>query len=552
MELTNVTVDLLSRSVGFLRYWPLDKLRGDSSTCSVYYFDRNQILVRDSNNSDWIYVVLKGSLSVIKKLRRVEPKNELLTPRKRCRLSFREPKHHFMRKNVPPGDKHRRHRYSSNDILDDYPDENGSSFSAMRRRFSADLETYKSAFEVESKLESTLPGYHNTVERLGSLNYEKIIRDHRSRLQLKGSHTDGRRSYVTGTQSRDVSRQSVTSEIASPLPITNVEVARTENQNDGAAGTESEDKISSPRRSFLPHISNNNKVVQQETSLSHDQRRSRENVDVKVDGNTDGDADDERVSPMPEGEYESRRQHRKRKRISKTQKGVYLAPSQHSGTGKEVGESSPEPQSLTTSPGPETEQSHHTELLSRNLMNNDREEETPVDGAGKKEESISEKLAKLQIQYQRRIMDREGRKTIAEELDQRGRRDFKFTEVDLDPTVIELQVLEKGQYFGVTPLLFPDQPSLSIVSNGAECLVLSKRLFMQFASEKCLRHLRQTESPYPGDVELSRKLQEVVNWHHGRAVVYRKLESEVRQKQILRKQFLPSYQGQYCFRTGPT
>ena len=44
-------------------------------------------------------------------------------------------------------------------------------------------------------------------------------------------------------------------------------------------------------------------------------------------------------------------------------------------------------------------------------------------------------------------MDREGRKTIAEELDDRGRRDLKFTEADLDPTVIEVQVLERGQYF---------------------------------------------------------------------------------------------------------
>ena len=44
-------------------------------------------------------------------------------------------------------------------------------------------------------------------------------------------------------------------------------------------------------------------------------------------------------------------------------------------------------------------------------------------------------------------MDREGRKTIAEELDERGRRDYRFTEADLDPTVIQIQVLERGQYF---------------------------------------------------------------------------------------------------------
>ncbi|GFS01483.1 hypothetical protein ElyMa_002839800 [Elysia marginata] len=50
-------------------------------------------------------------------------------------------------------------------------------------------------------------------------------------------------------------------------------------------------------------------------------------------------------------------------------------------------------------------------------------------------------------EYQRRVTDREGRKTIAEELDHKARRDFRFTEADLDPTIIEVQVLERGQYF---------------------------------------------------------------------------------------------------------
>lgn len=49
--------------------------------------------------------------------------------------------------------------------------------------------------------------------------------------------------------------------------------------------------------------------------------------------------------------------------------------------------------------------------------------------------------------YQRRFRERVGRKTIAETLDYKGSRDFKYTDVDLNPTFILVQVLERGQYF---------------------------------------------------------------------------------------------------------
>ena len=50
-------------------------------------------------------------------------------------------------------------------------------------------------------------------------------------------------------------------------------------------------------------------------------------------------------------------------------------------------------------------------------------------------------------EYERKFLQREGRKTIAEELDSKGQRDFVFTEADLHPMYIMVQVLERGQYF---------------------------------------------------------------------------------------------------------
>jgi len=45
---------------------------------------------------------------------------------------------------------------------------------------------------------------------------------------------------------------------------------------------------------------------------------------------------------------------------------------------------------------------------------------------------------------------------------------------------------------GVSQMLYPDQPSMCLVSNGAELVVLSKRLFLERANDACMRHIRQT------------------------------------------------------------
>ncbi|KAL8566568.1 hypothetical protein ACOMHN_054790 [Nucella lapillus] len=48
------------RSVGFLKHWPVQELSRHPRACMFHYFNRGQVLVRDSNNSDWIYIVKSG------------------------------------------------------------------------------------------------------------------------------------------------------------------------------------------------------------------------------------------------------------------------------------------------------------------------------------------------------------------------------------------------------------------------------------------------------------------------------------------------------------
>ncbi|XP_053376981.1 uncharacterized protein LOC123529394 [Mercenaria mercenaria] len=61
------------RSMYFLRDWPLEKLQTNPKAMEFCYFRRNTVMVKDSNMSDWIYIVKSGSLRVYKKLKKCYP-----------------------------------------------------------------------------------------------------------------------------------------------------------------------------------------------------------------------------------------------------------------------------------------------------------------------------------------------------------------------------------------------------------------------------------------------------------------------------------------------
>ena len=47
------------------------------------------------------------------------------------------------------------------------------------------------------------------------------------------------------------------------------------------------------------------------------------------------------------------------------------------------------------------------------------------------------------------------------------------------------------RFQGVTSTIFKNQPSLHVVSNGADCLLLSKQFFTKHCSEKMLTRLKE-------------------------------------------------------------
>ncbi|XP_015779126.1 PREDICTED: uncharacterized protein LOC107356968 [Acropora digitifera] len=90
--------------------------------------------------------------------------------------------------------------------------------------------------------------------------------------------------------------------------------------------------------------------------------------------------------------------------------------------------------------------------------------------------------------------------------------EVRITDADLHPMFVQVALLQKGDYFGVSSMIFDEQPSLSLVSNGAECIMISKKFFMNHCSDEIKRRLFVTEIPFPNDETLQKSLQDKVNW----------------------------------------
>uniref|UniRef100_A0A1I8FQH1 Cyclic nucleotide-binding domain-containing protein n=1 Tax=Macrostomum lignano TaxID=282301 RepID=A0A1I8FQH1_9PLAT len=75
------------------------------------------------------------------------------------------------------------------------------------------------------------------------------------------------------------------------------------------------------------------------------------------------------------------------------------------------------------------------------------------------------------------------------------------TELTHQPEFVHMQTLTRGAVFGLQDLFKPDQPSLCVVSNGAECLL-----------SPAADRLRNRVTHYPSRAQLQTRLQERVNW----------------------------------------
>ncbi|KAL4226762.1 hypothetical protein ACF0H5_014742 [Mactra antiquata] len=109
--------------------------------------------------------------------------------------------------------------------------------------------------------------------------------------------------------------------------------------------------------------------------------------------------------------------------------------------------------------------------------------------------------------------DTQAKRTLVDDWENSSRLKKKeITAADLDPEFVLVQILTKGQAFGIQQVLLENQPSLILVSGGAECVMLNKKFYKENIDSNSLQKLKQQISPYPSDEELQNNLQVRVNW----------------------------------------
>ncbi|XP_028407159.1 cyclic nucleotide-binding domain-containing protein 2-like [Dendronephthya gigantea] len=80
--------------------------------------------------------------------------------------------------------------------------------------------------------------------------------------------------------------------------------------------------------------------------------------------------------------------------------------------------------------------------------------------------------------------------------------------------VVQVEVLKPKDQFGLSSLLFNSKSvQCHLVSNGGECILISKEWLLRHASETTLRKMRAQIPPYPSQEELQQRLVDQANWN---------------------------------------
>ncbi|UJR09794.1 hypothetical protein I4U23_014020 [Adineta vaga] len=86
---------------------------------------------------------------------------------------------------------------------------------------------------------------------------------------------------------------------------------------------------------------------------------------------------------------------------------------------------------------------------------------------------------------------------------------------------LHIKTLNEGQSFGLTDMLFPNQPTFTLVSNECECLLLRKSSFVRIASDQYKQNIRRTEIPFPSDSVFYKSYHAKEEWKRYSKEVYK-------------------------------
>ncbi|XP_052266404.1 uncharacterized protein LOC127868549 [Dreissena polymorpha] len=83
---------------------------------------------------------------------------------------------------------------------------------------------------------------------------------------------------------------------------------------------------------------------------------------------------------------------------------------------------------------------------------------------------------------------------------------------------------------GLADLLFENQPNFSIISNGAECIMIEKKFFLEHASQALVVKLKEATFPYPSNDVLQSNLDGQMRWDAHKKRTLNKVLSHIKER----------------------
>ncbi|XP_032812412.2 uncharacterized protein LOC116943575 isoform X2 [Petromyzon marinus] len=94
---------------------------------------------------------------------------------------------------------------------------------------------------------------------------------------------------------------------------------------------------------------------------------------------------------------------------------------------------------------------------------------------------------------------------------------------DSHKVYVHVQSLQSGQIFGLADTVFQESTSMVLVSEGAECVLISREFFRKHVDDAYIQHLGKKLSPYPSHESLQQELQCLVEWNNFKTTLISRL-----------------------------
>ncbi|XP_068761592.1 uncharacterized protein [Montipora capricornis] len=430
------------QNIDFLKGWPLELMASNPKKCLFHFFRSGSVLVRDSNHSDWIYIIKSGSCQVLKKLREV----------KSCLIQHNDRVVGFenVKCQVPKASSRKRLErvraklsvvtlllpklHSRPGLITRDSDDEADSESEANNIDGSAIESVAAAQKSRSS---------NTVQKYtedGSYTVGNLLAPP-SRTGRRIGVVSAPRTLSSNGENSDNLKNVLDSRGSGMINY---------NQETG------EDRGQTTKLSYL------NLPGAQETRITQEQRETSSSKPLLPSVDEEDHPSSNLPNPL-------------RSRLDTLQSDT--AGDQRQDT------------EFNTRPKAQNVHRKTSKVRTKSTV-------IPPDG-----DLLSEEEKKLPLH----------KISVIDEGDQRPT-EVRITDADLHPMFVQVALLQKGDSFGVSSMIFDEQPSLSLVSNGAECIMISKKFFLAHCSDEIKRRLLITETPYPNDESLQKSLQDKVNW----------------------------------------